>query len=62
VVVNNMEDVLPYYYGHSYYQDSYQADDGDSPPRPRQDRGKGRREGSSGTTRPSSRARAAGSS
>lgn len=29
VIVNNMDDVLPYYYGHSYYRDAYPADGGD---------------------------------
>ena len=28
VIVNNMDDVLPYYYGHGYYRDAYPADAG----------------------------------
>lgn len=28
VIVNNMDDVLPYYYGHAYYRDAYPADAG----------------------------------
>ena len=31
VIVNNMDDVLPYYYGHSYYRDAYPADGGAAP-------------------------------
>jgi capsular exopolysaccharide synthesis family protein len=26
VIVNNMDDVLPYYYGHAYYRDAYPTD------------------------------------
>ena len=26
VIVNNMDDVLPYYYGHGYYRDAYPSD------------------------------------
>ncbi|GJM43618.1 MAG: tyrosine protein kinase [Gemmatimonadota bacterium] len=62
VVVNNMEDVLPYYYGHSYYQDSYHAEEGDEPKRPRSEQTKGRRDGGSDSPRPTPRTRAAGSS
>ncbi len=28
VIVNNMDDVLPYYYGHGYYRDAYPSDGG----------------------------------
>ncbi|MFN8179583.1 MAG: CpsD/CapB family tyrosine-protein kinase [bacterium] len=34
VIVNNMDDVLPYYYGHSYYRDAYPADGAKGPEAP----------------------------
>jgi Mrp family chromosome partitioning ATPase len=60
VVVNNMEDVLPYYYGHSYYQDyrstDVDADGGEA------SRSGVRRDRPPSATRTSARARATGSS
>ena len=50
VIVNNADDVLPYYYGHSYYQYGYGQDDA-SPPR------KGPRESKPDSRRAKERAR-----
>jgi capsular exopolysaccharide synthesis family protein len=66
VVVNNMDDVLPYYYGHAYYRDAYPADGGDArgesaPPGEPDGRRREVREPASGAKR-APRARPAGSS
>jgi capsular exopolysaccharide synthesis family protein len=47
VIVNNADDVLPYHYGHGYYQYSYSEEGGGDAPRPGRDprakrEGKGR--------------------
>jgi len=52
-IVNNMDDVLPYYYGHSYYRDAYPTDaaapEGDAKSA---DRARRRREGPEARGRP----------
>ena len=63
VIVNNIDDVLPYYYGHTYYQYPYQPagfEGGDGTQQKGTKRKKTRRGG--GDHRSSTRTRAAGSS
>lgn len=62
VIVNNMEDVLPYYYGHSYYRE-YRAQEDDLQETDASRRKPTRRDPPASTQRPSApRARATGSS
>ncbi len=61
VIVNNMQDVLPYYYGHTYYQDYRSSEEGEADAGPDR-RAAVRPDARTGRTRPAARTRASGSS